>query len=522
MVKFITIKNYLRRITLSIIGIVAISNFTYGLNNVHSVVIIGQVLNMECGKPIDGHVIHIESDTTKDGLSGYSKTLLTNSEGYYYDTIVTTEEKGSFVIYTYDYNDRVFDTTVHFRFMDRESSIIIVNFALYLPYQYDKLQAIFKFVQKQNGDRNKFKFIDQTKNDNIIEWDWDFGDGTISNLRNPEHIFQTYGLFKISLTVSTMVDDELQTSEVSKYLYISEKEYYHLGGHVFSEYFPIDMGSAYLYSIDSLSNYTPVDTVKFDTLGYYFFYQIPKGRYIVKVEPLCESQYYGELLPTYYGDCLFWEESKTIDLNSTCWEYDVKLVHAIGNIYGNGKIAGNVIYDDLPLRYSGLSAGGINIYLFDDSDNLLTCHYSDNSGNFSFDFIELNTYWLYPEITGLHVERVKVELTPEIPTIDNIEIIILTNGVSFIVPDGENTLDDIVGFPYPNPATDRLYIPLNTSTSSISYEIYNMFGQLLSSSSTSQINGKYHISLNSINNGSYLLRTIVDNKTYDRGIIVAR
>lgn len=40
-------------------------------------------------------------------------------------------------------------------------------------------------------------------NDTIISWDWDFGDGNTSILQNPSHLFNSAGIFNVSLTVQT-------------------------------------------------------------------------------------------------------------------------------------------------------------------------------------------------------------------------------------------------------------------------------------------------------------------------------
>lgn len=40
---------------------------------------------------------------------------------------------------------------------------------------------------------------------NITDWQWDFGDGLTSTLRNPSHIYEMPGLYTVSLTVTTSV-----------------------------------------------------------------------------------------------------------------------------------------------------------------------------------------------------------------------------------------------------------------------------------------------------------------------------
>ncbi len=525
MVKFTTHIKHIYRITLLILITTLVSNISFASTNINYVIISGQIINMEYGNPVVGHQVFINSDSTRGGLNGYYKILKTNKEGYYCDTVVTTEDKGSLIVYTYDYLNNTLDTTVHFRFMDRSNSIIIADFYIYMPYQADKLQARFKYTKEHGDDKNIYSFEDQTKGDSIIDWHWDFGDGNTSNIQNPAHLYQSVGLFKITFTVTAMINRITTTSVITKQLYITDQDYFHLGGHVFSDHFPIDIGLAYLYLIDTFETYIAVDTIAFDTLGYYYFYHIPKGNYLIKVEPMCESQYYGLLLPTYYGNKLFWADSEIIELKNTSWEYDIKLEHADGLLQGEGSISGNVAYDNLPRTFHDYYARGINIFLLDEMNNKLTCHYSDDIGNFTFDFIELNTYWLYPEITGINAEKIKVELTPETPYVNDIEIKILLSSISYVIPNDDIYSGNVVGLPYPNPVSENLSIPLNLAVSNNGfYEVYNMYGQVVISGEIEMRHDShsYQVSTKSINNGSYILRTKVNNKYYNHPFVVSK
>jgi hypothetical protein len=524
MVNIIINMKYMQKALLLLTFIVAISSISYSSNGIKHVYISGQIINANSGSPIVGHLVYIESSTSKGGgLCGYFKSVKTNNDGYYYDTIATNEYKGSLVIYSANYYEEVVDTTVHFRFLDRASDVIMVDFLFFSPSQDKKLQAKFNYSKMQCADGYKYSFVDETLSENIISWQWDFGDGTTSTLQNPVHLYRNNGFFKITFTVTKIVDSIVTTSTISKQLYLYDRDYYHLGGHVFSEHFPVDMGYAYLYMIDSLDNYIVMDTVAFDTLGYYYFFHIPKGNYLVKAEPMIESQYYGTLLPTYFGDKLFWQDAETVTLNNTCWECNIHLKSSVGSSTGEGSIFGNVVFDNLPSSFLDFSVGGVNIYLFDDTNNLLTCSYSDDYGGFGFGPIELRTYWLYPEITGVQSERIMVELTPETPIINDVEIRVMDNGISSVLPNDAMQIGDVVGLPFPNPVSETLSMPLNlTPVNSITYDIFNVYGELIISGETRVLDGIFNVSISNIKNGSYIIRTNLNDKFYDRVFIVAR
>lgn len=50
-----------------------------------------------------------------------------------------------------------------------------------------------------------FSDMSEAGTTNITEWQWDFGDGTTSTLRNPSHIYTLPGSYSVSLTVTTSV-----------------------------------------------------------------------------------------------------------------------------------------------------------------------------------------------------------------------------------------------------------------------------------------------------------------------------
>lgn len=523
--KIILNNKYTKFALLAFFGLLFCNVSIAGGSDPHFIIVSGQITNINCGTPVVGHTVYIESDTTQYGIGDYSNTVVTNNEGYYSDTISTYADKGFLIINTEDHLGISMDTTVHFRFFERGNYVVLANFTFSAPFQTGKLHARFDFIQGSGTERYNFSFFDQTINDNIKSWYWDFGDGTTSNLQNPKHEYQEFGLFKVTFTVTSMVNNVINTSVITKQLYIEDREYYHLGGHVFSEYFPIDKGYAYLYLISSPDQYLPIDTVAFDTLGFYYFYHIPNGNYVVKVEPMLESVYYGTLLPTYYGDVLFWDEAQTINLDSTCWEYNVNLANSDGMLTGEGTISGNIEYIDQPRTPLNTSAQGVYVYLFDDDDNLLTCHYSDKEGDFLFDLVEVNTYWLYPEITGIQAEKIKIELTPETPIISNIEIYIQANSINYVIPGEGSNLSDIVGTPYPNPVLGTLNVPLNsTSNNVVSYELYDMYGHKVISDIVNISSGSNscQISTNNIKNGTYVLRMLVADESFERIFIVAR
>ena len=509
MVNLLYIKNIIKRISTVLFLLFLLSTVLLAETNSRTIIISGQVINYEYGNPVEGHEVLIKN--VDDNSERYLKILFTDIEGFYYDTITTNKDNGSFVISTNDYQGNTIDTTVHYRFFNYSAfDVIIANFRIYMPFSNPKLQAKFKYTQKQGSDRLKFKFLDLTEQENIILWEWDFGDGKKSYSQNPTHLYSKYGTYKVSFTVTTKTNTKVESNTITRLIYISDRSYYHMGGHAFAEYFPIDQGLAYLYYIDSIQNYVPVDTVEIDTLGFYLFYQIPEGDYVIKVQPSSNSKYYGENLPTYFGNEIFWTEATIIHFLNTCWEYDIHMQCGQELLSGDGFLNGNIIFTNPVMSAEDFTLKNIDVFLFNDEGNILISHYSNTEGVFNFNNIATGTYSLYPEVTGMKNESQVVVLSEDNPIATNLELIVGPAGPNFIF--NKNEKHNLISNIFPNPASSVINIGFDTEVNkSLSVEIYDLQGRLVFSEITGIINSYKTIDISQFKNGTYIL--LLSNST---------
>lgn len=492
------------------------------------IVISGQVTNTEFGNVVKNHSVYFLKDSTVTIDSGpLLKEVVTDDEGFYYDTIPTRTSKGSLRVYTTDYFGTTIDTIKYYRFVSyTNSNILITNFDIYMPVQVDQLQTRFTFEQKQTGDRNRFRFIDQTEFDHIQSWNWTFGDGTTSNEQNPDHTFSAPGMYKVRLTVTAVAEGVELSNTMLRVIYIADRSFFHMGGHAYAGYFPANECIAYLYYIDSNENTIPVDTVSVDTLGFYGFWQVPTGNYYVKVQPKKTSELYGNMMPTYYGDVVFWDGATQIKHEETYWGYHVHFIEAIGIDAGTGNISGNVKYiETLEGSDFNLPAQGIDIYVFDSLEHTLISHYSDQDGVFEFPDVALGTYWLYPEVTGLNQKKIQVEVTVDEPDVSDIEIILTPGNINGIDPEQEVGNMNVLGLPYPNPATDLTNISIDASAAhSAIIDVFDIRGSKLFSRQLQLQSGPNTVSLKitGLRGGVYFVRADVDGTVSEQRFVVSR
>ncbi|HDO28065.1 MAG TPA: T9SS type A sorting domain-containing protein [Bacteroidetes bacterium] len=487
--------------------------------------ITGQITHSEYGSPISNHKIYIISDTLESSIMNYYKEVTSDDEGFYHDTITTTLTHGTLLIYTYDYYGEKQEDTIYFRFLDATNyNVFISNFSIFIPYQSPLLQARFLFQQTAPENKLMYSFQDITKNENIISWAWDFGDGTVSTTQNPMHSYPKSSTYKIKLTVKAYVNNHVEINSLSQYLYIADRNYYHLGGHCFADHlFPIDVGIAYLFRIEITNQITPIDTTRFDTLGYYYFYQIPEGNYYVKTQPSKDSKYFGKYIPTYYGDNIYWEEAKIIKHDHTDWEYDVHLLEGLGIESGTGNISGAIVQTISFMNFRNLSIENVDIILYDASGYPMTCTYSDNNGEFNLANLPLGTYYLGAEIAGVPQHSTKIELTEGKPDIDDIVIDLNTGDVTLdIAENGDNFLGTL----YPNPATNQINCSVKMAHSeNVSIDIINLQGQIMSSEIANLYDGSSNritVNTSGLENGVYLIRVKSGSQVSQQRFVVSR
>lgn len=494
-------------------------------DTINELVVTGQVTTLIDGYPLVGHKVYIINDSlTLDGMLYYNE-IYTDEYGFYYDTIYTTFSHGAIIVSTSDFNENILSASVHFRFMTEENDNIFINdFAIFMPVMTPHLQASFSHQQDTINNRFEFAFFDQTSNGEVLEWQWDFGDDNYSDIQNPVHVYAEPGFYNVSLTVVAIVDNRTETNTITKFVFIPVNVYFDMGGNCFADLFPIAEAMVYLYKKDSTGAVIPFDTNYVNEEGIYYFYHVVSGEYCIKVQPNKNSQYYGVMMPTYYGDELFWEDATFFMHDHKNYELDINLQRAMGMVSGGGKIAGIVQIEDLVIHNFLQSAQGVDVYLFDEEWSILSSHYTDENGEFVFNNVAFGTYYITPEIMGIPKQETRIDISEATPEYSSIVI----NGET-----GEITLDVIetseygqisVGDPFPNPASDHIKLRVDVEKPiRAEINLFDLQGRLLQTS-TKQLNGNDVISVSTadMENGIYFLRMEFEHHFSQHKFIVSR
>lgn len=502
---------------LGILFIISVTT-TFAQSQKNTLYLYGQVCNIDDGAPIENQVVYIESNVSSVGGMSIYRVKHTDDQGFFYDTLRTTAEKGSLHIYTYDIYGNEYETEEYFRFRWENTYHTSIKIDIQHPGGASEIQANFTpELDSTNLEKLSYFFNDQSTGADIASWSWDFGDGSTSTESDPHHTYAKPGIYDVTLSISNhRLTADIVTSTVTRKLKVGMLDYYHFGGHAFAGYFPVDKGTAFLYKIEN-DIFLPIDTTEFDTLGYYFFYQLIEGDYKVKTFPSPQSQHAGSYLPTYFGNSLFWTKAKIIALDETGWEYDISMIQNFSFDNGMGKIDGQVSGDG-----KNTALDDIQIILFNENDNCLTYIKSDQKGNFKFSGLAYGTYKLLAEVPGKYTYPMSVTITENNPIIEDINIIIYNEDIHYGIDDGfANSLTGL-GDPYPNPARSNVKLDFCLlQPGMVQVFILNPNGQVAGKQQAFYHKGEHEIQLNTsaLSAGMYKLMVLFDNEKHIKSFI---
>jgi len=147
--------------------------------------------------------------TTLDGKYGYNPVFYVPAD----DTETPTKEGGASGETVDFYVNGVYATSYTFQI----GSVTRLDLAITAPLPH----ADFIANVTSGNEPLTVVFTDSSENfDSITSWNWTFGDGATSNLRNPMHTYEQDGIYTVSLTVVGVKDGETVEDTETKVGYI--------------------------------------------------------------------------------------------------------------------------------------------------------------------------------------------------------------------------------------------------------------------------------------------------------------
>jgi len=269
---------------------------------------------------------------------------------------------------------------------------------------------------------------------------------------------------------------------------------YDIGGLLFAGTFPInnpvstgDSAFAYLYRFEQ-AGILPVDSVTFDTLGYFWFTGVEEGKYFLKAGLKETSTRFAQYLPAYHGNCLSWFDSDTIFVDHDIYNADIYLIPGISISPGTGHIQGIIFMEQTTGDPIPLSRG--QVVLADADGNPYRCDYADESGGFLFEMIPPGEYQVFGEYTGSYSQRLDVILDSINTSLNNLSLMVYSEVPGINDDEGSVPVSILI---FPNPADGYLNIQLTAERPErIMVQFYNHMGQVVLSSTLRIPAGQFH------------------------------
>jgi hypothetical protein len=305
---------------------------------------------------------------------------------------------------------------------------------------------------------------------------------------------------------------------------IKPQEYFNIGGTVFAGTLPLQVFDASLY-YRYTDMYLFIQKVHFDTLGYYYFMNLPEGYYAVKAEPLPGTNESRQYVPTYTGNALHWQDAEVPYLNSNFFTADIHLLEAMPPVPGPAGINGQLVHSNKIEGGKQEPIRNAEILLEDPQGTPIAYINTDMNGFFNFPQLDWGYYLVYPEVAGINTIPMMVNLNPGHPS----AFITFSMDEHQIVAGGLATteaLDQVFSAPYPLPATDEVKVDYSLpQAAQVTLSISDLAGRFLEGPQIVELqcHGTLLFDVHHFSPGTYLLRLEMDGQgTYLQKLVVIR
>lgn len=293
----------------------------------------------------------------------------------------------------------------------------------------------------------------------IGSYSWTFGDGGTSTVQNPTYTYASPGTYTVVVNFVSSTDTSC-TPSYSDTISINIASNYNLAGLIYAGGSILDEGYVTIYKKDSILFYSYMDTLIF---GGEFNISFPQGDYLVKVSPTSSSAFFGQYLPTYYGDSTLWTGAQQINLNSNMslsfYLVPFNVTDTTWNT-GNDIISGTVLQDTTGFGRSATNpVRNTTVNMRNNSNDLLIAALTDENGVFEIKNIAAGDYKLIVDYPGYTMQPFSINADGDSTTSTSVNFDLNQNGsIATSALYNQNKIKIGSVSVYPNPASQIVTI----------------------------------------------------------------
>jgi len=288
----------------------------------------------------------------------------------------------------------------------------------------------------------------------------------------------------------------------------------------------VTSGKVELYNLsqDAISSAEASATLSED--GTYVFEQVPRGKYIIKVE--ADTTAYPGAIITYYKSAARWLTADTlvVENNDTVSDVNIQLIQ-LPVLNGNATLSGTVVENDT--KSAGItkalksvqgrpvkSASVVLVGRTKSSENIVAQTVTDENGFYEFSKVPVGQYDILVDIPGLAMETYYTVTVNETDTeINDLNYQIGTEGVviSKVDPVGIRAFSM-----YPNPSHNMVNLMVSQDKiKTYTVIIRDMQGRIRYTQRTASPRIQLELNLES---GYYIVQLLFDNQVVNKKLVI--
>ncbi|MBP7532890.1 MAG: DUF2012 domain-containing protein [Chitinophagales bacterium] len=375
----------------------------------------------------------------------------------------------------------------------------------------------FYHAYHPEGNLLEWHFDNASWGEDIINWEWDFGDGTTAQGQNQTHTYEANGNYLVCLSITN--DSATCTNTYCHTIHIGNDEpplteLHNIGGKVTNA-----DGSLAQYALVYLVRYnnigggmllaTDVQVIMPEDEGEYKFQNIPTGNYLVKAALMPLDVNYANNLPTYYLSANIWSEAVTIELNEDLEQIDIQLI-AGSNPGGPGFVSG-LITEGAGRADAPIATEGLTVMLTTETGTPIAYTFTNADGTFSLANLPYGTYQVWVDVPGMYQQPYTITITPAQSQINNVSLSVSQTATATVEPELNYTLSI-----NPNPTNNYATVDVSfeTPTGFVAY-MYDLSGKIVTQIVESQANTQHHLTINVANlpAGTYIFEMQVKGQS---------
>jgi len=353
---------------------------------------------------------------------------------------------------------------------------------------------------------------------NVVNYSWDFGDGTTSNNNTNyvSHVYPSLGSYNVCVTATSAngcVSSDCDTVLVSSfgsiqgyanaYNYLLPDSSYPTFIKVILLQFTSDSASG----ANSVEIYDAVNTTSY--YGYFQFDNVPSGPYTILSVAYSDSLNVDSLfIPTYYLNKQHWYESDTI-YPSPFWQAHYLDLIPTTLVNGNGQIGG-FIGEEGGFRSSNNGIEKVHVIIYNEYEVPVKHVLTNAQGQYTFNGLSMGTYHIYPEVVGKQTYRATVTISEN--NTSNMEVD-FEIGEAVISATKEVIEKSLVGV-FPNPAKN--FISINASQKINTIHITDVTGKVLINNRVVE-DSNCKVDVNNFSKGIYFYQVSLSNGKVSTG-----